>query len=140
MDKVTEFCESCGIECQVYAEFSVENFVCYDCEVERKLSNQTALEALYEGELDDDEIWESWENRYAEIAIKARHVPLDLSEIKEMEDLQNKLGIKTCETCEGEGYFFVPSILGYGYEEGACVKCNGTGKSNLSENLIEKLK
>jgi DnaJ-class molecular chaperone len=78
--------------------------------------------------------------RYADLVIKSRHVMLDKREQDELETLYKKIGLKACEDCGGEGLIVSPSIIGYGTEEGKCIKCDGLGSLNLSKFLIEKLK
>lgn len=76
---------------------------------------------------------------YADLSHKSRFIELDKDEKETMEDLRKSLGLVICDTCKGEGSFTNPSILGYGYEEGDCVKCNGAGYLNLSGELLEEL-
>lgn len=80
------------------------------------------------------------EERYADLVIKSRHTMLDKNEQEELETLYKRIGLEPCDVCEGEGLFVTPSIIGYGTEEGKCIKCDGLGSSNLSKFLIEKLK
>lgn len=76
---------------------------------------------------------------YSKLIYKSRFIELDENEQKEVGYLNEVLGLVTCDTCKGQGFFISPSMLGYGIEEGACVKCQGTGMLNISENLIKEL-
>jgi hypothetical protein len=79
------------------------------------------------------------EKRYLKLDEKAQWEPLTDEEFEESEEIMEQLGIIPCETCRGEGWFSVPSILGYGYEEGACKSCEGTGTRGQSPQLHKKL-
>jgi hypothetical protein len=79
-------------------------------------------------------------NLYAYLDLKASFEPLTDREQNEVKKIQNVFGIKACKKCKGEGYFYNPSITGYGYEEGVCKECEGIGEVNLPEDLKQMMK
>jgi DnaJ-class molecular chaperone len=79
------------------------------------------------------------EKRYSYLSYVAKWEPLPNKELKECENIQKELNLIPCDQCKGEGHFYSPSILGYGYEEGACTKCNGLGELGHSEELKKEL-
>lgn len=79
------------------------------------------------------------EERYAYLDYKAHFEPLNDEEMKEAEKIQEELELVPCDQCKGEGYFYNPSIIGYGTEEAPCSKCSGLGELNHSEELKKEM-
>lgn len=80
------------------------------------------------------------EKEYLELVQKFMHgVELTDEEYTHYLCLKRKLRIKNCKTCNGQGYLSFPSMLGYGYDEGTCKPCQGTGSTGQSPLLHEEL-
>lgn len=81
------------------------------------------------------------EKQYVELVYKSTHgEPLTDEEFTLFNRLQRNLKIKPCPYCKGQGYFSFPSMLGYGWDEGPCTRCEGTGTYGQSAELHEELK
>jgi DnaJ-class molecular chaperone len=80
------------------------------------------------------------EERYVKLSEKAYWEPLTDIEQEEVEGIQKQLKIKPCTTCEGQGWFEVPGMMG-GWENYPCKTCEGTGIKGQSIELhLELLK
>lgn len=79
------------------------------------------------------------EEEYVELLEKSFHEMLTDEEYSQFLKLKKKLRIKNCPYCKGQGYQSHPSMLGYGWDEGQCNRCEGTGTYGQSAELHQKL-